>query len=320
MVLPLIGVVVPDAAGPAEVAALLEACDRAFLEGACQRSPERPEAPASELSASIEWLSPTEARVTIARSRDASSDSEEVSFVEQDEGVERYRALGFAIGSLGSAFVADVEPEPPLEEAAPLLTAPEPEPQRHVDPPDPIPDRPSAPSAPLPPALSRFQLELGFVGGTGLEQPRVGGELAVWIPVVGRWASHWTGSLTTQQRTAEGVVADFFTASLGFGPRFMAGDSIVAVVAGVHIEQLRVGLGEAELTRRTPATGPFVAAHGRLLSSRFAPFLTLRAGTMPATPIVLQGLDEQGQPSTETRLATHGPLQLDVVLGMSLSF
>lgn len=318
MVLPIIGVELPAGAEAPEVAALIEACDRAFLEGECRRAPSAEEGPAADLAASIEWLSSTEARVTIARPRDSASDSEEVTFLEQDAPLERYRALGFAIGSLGSAFVA--EPKPPPEPPAPKETAPEPTPPRTFDPPDPITDHPVEPAPPLDPALTRVQLELGLLGGNGLEHPRLGGELALWVPVYGRWVSRVSGSLATQGRTTEGVGATFWDASVGFGPRWMAGDSLVAVIVGVQVEQLQLTLGEAELTRPTPAAGPFIGVHGRLLATRFAPFVALRAGALPVTSVALEALDSEGDVASETPLATHGPLQAEVLAGLSLAF
>jgi hypothetical protein len=317
-VIPIIGVAVPDEVSTADVAALLEACDQVFVKGDCADARDPSDGSEPELRANIDWLGPNQARVTILRKRDDASDSEEVSFVEQDEMTERYRALGFAIGSLGSAFVGP-EPESPPE-PPPTLAAPEAEPIRTPDPPDPIPERPAEQSPPLDEALTRFHVELGALGGNGLAKPRLGGELGVWIPVVGRWASRWAGNLTTQEATSDGVSANFVAASAGFGPRLLAGDTVIAIIAGVQLQQMSVSLGEAELGRALPATGPFLAIHGRLLDRRFAPFLSVRAGTLPTTPVVVEELDAEGNPTSNTLLVTHGPLQLDVALGLSLAF
>lgn len=325
MVLPVIGVEFPEEVVRAEVATLLEACDHAFLEGECgEADPARESAGEYELTAVVVWLGPTEARVTLRRPADDAFDSEDVSFSPEDDPLERYRALGFAIGTLGSGFVREPEqPSTPVAEPIPLLDVPKPEVRDVEDPPDPIPDAAvEGPAEPLPKQLTRYQLEAAFVGGNGIGSPRFGGELSVWAPVYRRWVSQWSLGHAVQPRSADGLDASFWLVNVGIGPRFVIDRASMAATVGIQAQGLSISLGEAELGRRRPALGPLMALHARLLGSSLSPFIGARIAYLSETPIALEQVDSDGNPIAESRreIDRHGPWQLEAALGASFAF
>lgn len=325
MVLPVIGVEFPEGAAPAAVAVLLDACDQAFVDGDCgELGRDDDEGIEYELTATIVWLNDTEARVSVARKKDGNFDSEDVSFVSQDESLERYRTLGFAIGTLGSGFVTEPATEPVPEEPVPLLKAPEPEARTPPeDPPDAIPDAAfESPNEPLPPELTQFQLEAGALGGNGLGNVRFGGELGLWAPVYRRWVSQWSFGYATQARTSDGTGAYFLLANASVGPRFMIDRTLVSATMGVQAEQMEATLGEAEVGRKKPAVGPLISIYARLLRDTVAPFVSVRVSYLPKTPVLVQGVDPTGVaiPGTQRQLGQHGPWQLEASAGVSFAF
>jgi hypothetical protein len=316
---PIIGITFPEPVTSAEVTAFLEACDQAFLEGDCARASS---GTTFELSARVVWESETRASIIVARSEDGASDSEEVSFVENDEGVERYRALGFTVGSLSSAFVAvpeEVLPAPPLPEP---LAVPEPEVRDQVDPPDPLPEAEDTPTRPLDEVLTRAAVEAGFQGANGIQNPRFGGEVALWVPAYGRWASRWSFAYSIQPETEDGVGAGFLEGNALVGPRFTIDRALVAALVGIQAQRPVFTLGEAELARNGVAVGPALALHARLDDSLLAPFLLARASYISRTPVRVEEIDEAGRPIPESTrdLGTHGPWQLEILAGVSTSF
>jgi hypothetical protein len=320
VVLPVIGVEFPEDATRAEIAVLLDACDQAFLEGHCGEI-ERDAGVEFELTATITWLSETEARVGLERPADKAADSEEVSFVAQDEPLERYRSLGFAIGTLGSEFVTEPEPEP-LPEPAPPLQVPEPVARNPDDPPDPIPDAAlETPPEPLPVELTRFQLETGIAGGNGLGNPRFGAEFGIWAPVHRRWVTHWSFGYAVQRPTDAGVGAAFTVGNASVGPRFLIRTVQLAAMVGVQAQLVEASLGEAELARDRPAVGPLMGLQARM-GGRLAPYLGMRVSYLSETPVTETSVDASGEVIEDSTRehARHGPWQLEGCIGLSFAF
>lgn len=322
MVLPVIAVSFPDTATRAEVVTLLDACDHAFLRGDCvEGKPDEESSTEVALRANVLWLNETEAEVTVERLSDASSDSEQVLFFQQDEAIERYRALGFTIGSLAAAFTQPRDKEETAPEGLPPLVAPVPE-TRDVDgPPKPPPAAAVRLQKPLDPLLFQYDVEFGVVAGNGLASPRFGGEFGLWVPVYRRWVSQVSFGGATQPRTSSDVGATFLVGRFSMGPRFLLDRVLLTTTVGLQAQQLRVSLGEARLAREKPALGPVAAAHARFSQGRFSPFVSARLAYIDQTDLSLSQVDATGQNvESETSLGTHGPVQFDGIAGISIQF
>lgn len=166
MPFPFVAVTLPDDTPPAYVASLLSACSQAYPEGSCRTDPDSslPTAtnaesgsdvatkaaseaaaakssssnsanPDSVILANITWTNPTTATLLLGLPhwRNHRWIERSVPFKEQDQPLERYRALGFTIGSL-AVTVSEVakleqearEPDPKAEPAVERVKPPEP--------------------------------------------------------------------------------------------------------------------------------------------------------------------------------------------------
>jgi hypothetical protein len=239
---PFVAVTIPDDTPPAYVAGLLSACSQAYPEGNCRRDPDgsppaasasgeplgaapgpqgapgdtADEPPrvdgASERSiivANVTWANPETATVLLGLPhwRNHRWIERSVPFKEHDQPLERYRALGFTIGSLAVTVseVAKLEqearepepkPEPPLEKATTAgdsdrpLVEPKPTPTVVEDPPDAL-DIPVIASDDEP---SRLFIRGYLAGelGEGFDSVRRGGNVGVGL-FGKRWGAHVSG-------------------------------------------------------------------------------------------------------------------------------
>lgn len=161
MPFPFVAVTLPDDTPPAYVAGLLSACSQAYPEGSCRSDPDsslpaataenaepgrataRPgqatnasgdtpsranaSAPGASrdavILANITWLDPTTATVLLGLPhwRNHRWIERSVSFKEQDQPLERYRALGFTIGSLAVTVGEVARLEQEARESEPVV-------------------------------------------------------------------------------------------------------------------------------------------------------------------------------------------------------
>ncbi len=135
-------VVEVTAASPevAEISAMIEACGRAVGHTSCVLARQAPEPP-YEAVAIVTWLGENRVRVETALRGAEHSDwrSRELVFQPSDQGLERWRAVGFVVGTLASASEGAETPAPapaptpappPLSQPAPLAPVAAPAQQR----------------------------------------------------------------------------------------------------------------------------------------------------------------------------------------------
>src|SRR5688572_499168 len=169
---------------PAEalVASMVEACTKAVGDGDCHLVREAPQVPYRAI-AILTWDGPDKVRIEVGLRRDDGTEwrTRSLSFQSEDVELERYRSVGFVVGTLATEEV-DAPPPSPAEPALP------PAPTSRAEPPPPPP-----PPPPLPAPSQRASSSIGLVGtlGGALDQggPRYGAALrarvgfASWIGV-----------------------------------------------------------------------------------------------------------------------------------------
>jgi hypothetical protein len=169
---------------PAEalVASMVEACTKAVGDGDCHLVREAPQGPYRAI-AILTWDGPDRVRIEVGLRRDDGTEwrTRLLSFQTEDVEIERYRSVGFVVGTL--ATEEETAPPPP-----PIEAPPPPVPTTRVPPP-----APPAPPLPSPTPSARPSSSIGLVGtlGGGLDQggPRYGAGLrgrvgfASWIGI-----------------------------------------------------------------------------------------------------------------------------------------
>lgn len=168
-----------------QVVALLGACSRAVADADCVLAADLSEG-GSQAVAIVTWQSDGRAFVEVGARREGKPEwrSRTVTFGAEDEPIERWRAVGFVVGTLARGE-APGEPEAKPAEPTPtsLPTAPE---SPAVEPPQRARAVPVVPRAlgnePGHPALAA--VELGAVVGPGMDGLRTGGVLRT------RWPLH----------------------------------------------------------------------------------------------------------------------------------
>jgi hypothetical protein len=164
--------------GPQELAVLISACSRAAAPNECITADMR--AADSPLGVAIVRRDGDRARIELGLRGVVSAEwsTRDLVFQPGDDELERYRAIGFAIGTLVAR-----ETEPPEPAAPPVKAEPEPEPPPAAAPPPP--ER-SVPKATRPPRPRATWLDLS--GGVGLGlipgPPRTGAALRAASEVI----------------------------------------------------------------------------------------------------------------------------------------
>jgi hypothetical protein len=198
-------------AEPAEVlvASMIEACAKAVGDGECHLVRDAPQEGYRAI-AILTWDGPDKVRIEVGLRRDDGTEwrTRSLSFQPEDVELERFRSVGFVVGTLATEEEA---PPPPVVETPP---PPPPSPPRVVPPPPPP---PPPPETTAPPASSFVGL-VGTIGGALDEgAPRYGAALrgrlgvAPWLGVVASAG----GSL--RPRDDQGLALRFLDAGLGLG-------------------------------------------------------------------------------------------------------
>ncbi len=268
MPFPFVAVTLPDDTPPAYVAGLLSACSQAYPEGSCRRDsdssspatnsaegtgspkpevnvvPDPPRAAAVEdgespkdvvILANITWSDATTATVLLGLPhwRNQRWIERSVPFKEHDQPLERYRALGFTVGSL-AVTVAEVarlerEAREPLPESPKPHSEPPPEAKPQPPPPTSKPLTPPRPNDPLDTIDAREPPDddepstlfvRGYVAGEmgeGFDTVRKGGALGLGL-FGRRWGGHVSGYYTDASRS--GLDATFAGLELTLDLRF----------------------------------------------------------------------------------------------------
>lgn len=260
MPFPYVAVTLPDDTPPAYVAGLLSACSQAYPEGNCRRDPDsslptatdesaesgrtvtRPAqtadthgdtpthantsdaAPQREavILANITWLDPTTATVLLGLPhwRNHRWIERSVSFKEQDQPLERYRALGFTIGSLAVTVGEVARLEQEARESEPAVATDSPS-AATTPPPKPAPAAPTAtlriedvpvgsgahaPEEPWEPSVVVVRGYLAGELGEGFDTVRRGGSVGLGL-FSRRWGGRVQGYYT--DASSNGLEAAF---------------------------------------------------------------------------------------------------------------
>ncbi|HEX6276452.1 MAG TPA: hypothetical protein VFZ53_25600 [Polyangiaceae bacterium] len=152
------------------VVSMVEACEKAVGDGDCHLVREAPQGPYRAI-AILTWDGPDKVRVEVGLRRDTGTEwrTRSLSFQPEDAELERFRSVGFVVGTLATQ---EETPGAPAKGAPPPPAAPAPKPQPTPPPAPPVPS--SKPSKPV-------DHSLGLVAtlGGALDEgaPRYGGAL-----------------------------------------------------------------------------------------------------------------------------------------------
>ncbi|HEY3497921.1 MAG TPA: hypothetical protein VGK73_24650 [Polyangiaceae bacterium] len=189
---------------------LVEACTRAATETTCHLVRDAPEGPYAAI-AIVTWEAEDRVRIEVGLRRETGAEwrSRQISFQQADVVVERYRSVGFVIGTVATAPPEEPPPAPPAPEPPP---APPPVPVVPLKP-------PRATPKPPPPPPSRGFVGLAGLIGRGLDEggPRYGGNLRAGIRVIDRVAVLLSASASVRPRDDQGLALAWMDAGLGLG-------------------------------------------------------------------------------------------------------
>jgi hypothetical protein len=315
------------------VTALVDACTQAATSAGTECRLVR-DAPSGGYAAIaiVTWEEGDRARIEVGIRREPSSEwrTRELVFQGADAPIERYRSVGFVVGSLATAVHDDTATKAPVAEVAhptpAVAGAARPDPKPLVAP---KPVRapageadPEAEPEPEPgPGSNRNVPRRGWVGiagtiGGGLDRgsARLGGSLDVGVGVVKHLYVLLSAGASTRARDDSGVAPQWLDAGVGLGvqighPKSLHLDCTSQVIAEQFTAQARVGAERAENTRTT-AGARFSAAGVLPLVAGFDFVLGGQLVFRPATRVHVTGL-----PDGSTRNA-----ELGAFVGVRLEF
>ncbi len=293
--LPVAVEIAPPNAPRAHVAVLLAACSRAVAEADCVLAADAAPTGARAV-AIVTWHSEAEVLIEVGLRVDGAPiwRSRSMTFRAGDDTAERWRAVGFTLGTLARGAQRQ-EPAPSTEEPreSSRLEAKEPTPapapskasqnrradeRRSSSEPEAEPDtaqgepRELTPAAPV--AVSQFALDVGVRGGPVWDGMRVGGVVRARLPLYG-WLRTIAAASYTQRSTQEmGLGGQWLTFALGAG----------AFAANRHGE---LGASIDARLEYLNATAKNSAREQSGVLRRFGAGLTLSAAWTPAAPIGL---------------------------------
>lgn len=246
---------------PRELATVLvESCTRAALDTTCYLVKEAPDGPYAAL-AIITWDRDDKVRVEVGLQREQGTEwrQRQLSFQPADVAVERYRSVGFVIGTLATASKDEPpeaapppEPEPPKEQAPPVV-APVPTPKK-IEPPAP------PPAVPQP---SHGFLGVTAIGGRPVDRGglRFGGNVRLGLRLTPRVVGLVSAGLSTRPRDDFGLRITWVDA--GAGVAFTLGSPVsshlefrVEALAEQFSAEARNERGAATETRVLPTLRP----------------------------------------------------------------
>jgi hypothetical protein len=272
--------------------ALIDACTQAAasISAECRLVRDAPSGPYAAI-AIVTWEEGDRARVEVGIRRDPVSEwrTRELTFQSADAAIERYRSVGFVIGSLTTAArddaAASVKPEPPPPPEPPPAPPPQPKPA-----PEP---KPAPVEAPSPSGHGWVGIN-GMVGG-GLDRgpARYGAALGVGVRLVPHLSVVLTGGASTRGRDELGLLPTWLDAGIGLSvtvgpPRTFHVDLRALVVAERFSVDVKHGERSDERSRTTPG-GLFGVDAVIPLATVFDLVVGGEATTRPATRLHVIG-------------------------------
>jgi hypothetical protein len=285
--LPVAVEIAPPNAPREQVAVLLAACSRAVAEAECVLAADAP-AGGTHAVAIVTWRGDAQVLVEVGL-RVAGAPiwrSRSMTFGADDETAERWRAVGFMVGTLArGAHNEDSEASP-----APVVEQP-----KKATPPASVPNKPPPPRAPdleAPPATStkvaaaKASLDVGILASPVWAGARVGGLVRARLPFYG-WLRTVAALNYSQRSTSDaGLSGRWVGFALGLGGQIGDGNAEVAgsldlradylrasasdMAREQHVSRVRPGVGLTLSAAWMPSTslGLFVAGDFALMSSR----------------------------------------------------
>jgi hypothetical protein len=212
--LPVAVEVAPPNAPREQVTALLGACSRAVADAECVLASDAPEG-GTQAVAIVTWQSDGRATVEVGLRREGKPEwrSRNVSFGVADDPVERWRAVGFVVGTLARGEAPGEPTANPTEATpAPKLAEPTPKPSEPVRV---VP--PKAAPVVLPTHPAHAALELGAVMGPGLDGLRTGGVLHTRWPLYDKLRSLVSVRYVERPSDDNGLRGQWLTVAAGVG-------------------------------------------------------------------------------------------------------
>lgn len=270
---------------------LVDACTQAASETQCHLVRDAPEGPYAAI-AIVTWEADDRIRIEVGvrRAQGAEWRSRELAFQPGDAEIERYKSVGFVIGTLASAQDTDAGGRPPAppssEEPAPEEPAPEP---LRPPPSERLPRR-------QPPAPLQGWMSVSAVAGRAFSEgaPRVGGSLRVGVRLVSRLSVMVSAGATSRPRDHEGLLLSWLDAGVGLGVALGAPrSSRLELRADVLVERLSAEARSASDVDAAGRTQPAARVGLDGIWQLAAPFA------------LVAGVDALGRPSV-TRFRVEG--------------
>lgn len=217
------------------VQVLVDACTQAARETECHLVRDAPEGPYAAI-AIVTWEAGDRIRIEVGvrRTEGAEWRSRELTFQPGDVEVERYKSVGFVIGTL--ATTQDPDAAKPAAETRP------PVPVHEEPPPEPL--KP-APSERLPPRKAPKPLQgwvsVSAVGARAFSEgaPRIGGSFRVGVRVVSSLSVMVSAGASSRPRDDTGLLLSWLDTGIGLGVALgEASSSRVELRADVLVERL----------------------------------------------------------------------------------
>jgi hypothetical protein len=233
------------------VVSMVEACEKAAGDGECHLVREAPQGPYRAI-AILTWDGPDKVRVEVGLRRDTGTEwrTRSLSFQPEDVALERFRSIGFVVGTLATE---ETPPAPPVEAApAPVVKVP---PQPATVPPPPVPVAP-----PEPRARTRHSVGVVATLGGALDEgaPRYGGALRGRIGLAPWMGLAVSAGGSLRPTDEHGLALRFLDAGLGAGfvlvqPKPVGWElTLEAMVENFRAEVDASGRSDAQ-TRTVPA-------------------------------------------------------------------
>ncbi len=275
--------------------ALIEACSQAAtsIGAECRLVRDAPSGPYTAI-AIVTWDERDRARVEVGIRREPVSEwrTRELVFQAADAELERYRSVGFVIGTLTTAARDDVKASPPPAPEPPPKPPPPPPPEPKPSPvPPPEPEREPEPFAP-----SGGWVGIAAMVGGGLDRgpARYGGELGVGVRLVPHLSAVLTGGASTRGRDGLGLLPTWLDAGVGLAltlgsPRSFHVDLRALVIAEQFSADAQNTTGAVERSRTT-AGARFGVDAVVPLAGMFAVVVGGEGTARPATRVRITGI------------------------------
>ena len=303
--------------------ALVEACTQAVASAGtdCRLVRDAPSGPYAAI-AIVTWEDGDRARVEVGIRREPTSEwrTRELTFQSADAELERYRSVGFVIGSLAIAAHDDAAPgsKPPVEPHSTPAVEPLPPPLATPTPTGKKESGSASESESTPPSMVPKRGWVGIVGTVGgaLDHgsARFGAQLDVGVRVVSHLHVLVSGGASARPRDGSGLAPEWLDAGVGLGaslgpPELFHVDAQAQLLVEQFSAHVRAARGNDE-NSRTTARGRFGVVGVLPLGDVFDVVLGATLAVGPATVIHVGGAPDGATRNAELGAAAGLRLEL----------